>query len=112
MKFESHLLTTFYITSKLPLGSYHVFIDVNILLDALGSSNLSDKDFIGDKYYAQKGKLENESAARIDASLGREFPIVFGKVDSTVAVDDSSSPFPNIITYSQFNIHEFQTHSR
>ena len=44
-------------------------MDMNTLLDALGSSHLLDKDFIDEKYHTQKDRFENESAARV-ASFG------------------------------------------
>ena len=44
-----------WIISNLSSDSHHVFMDVNILLDALGSSRLFDKNFIDEKYHAQKG---------------------------------------------------------
>ena len=106
VKFESLRQTTAWITSNLPSGSYHVFMDVITLLDALGSSHLSDKDFIDEKYHAQKGKFENKSATRVAASFGRDIPTVFGKVDSSSIVDASSSPLPAVKTYFAFNVPE------
>ena len=55
VKFESLRQTTSWIISNLSSDSHHVFMDVNILLDALGSSRLFDKNFIDEKYHAQKG---------------------------------------------------------
>ena len=52
VKFESLHQTTAWITSNLPSFSYHVFMDVNTLLDAIGSSHLFEKDFIDEKYHA------------------------------------------------------------
>ena len=95
-----------WIISNLSSDSHHVCMDVNILLDALGSSRLFDKNFIDEKYHAQKGKFKNETTARVAASFGRELLTVFGKVDSSVVVDNSSSPLPAIKTYSSFNAPE------
>ena len=54
VKFGSLRQNTSLITSNLSSGSYHVFMDVNTLLDALSSSHLSDKDSINEKYHAQR----------------------------------------------------------
>lgn len=43
--------TITWVKSHLTSSSYHVFIGTNTLLYALGSSNLSDKDFIDEKYH-------------------------------------------------------------
>ena len=86
VKFESLRQTTSWIISNLSSVSHHVFMDVNTLLDALDSSRLFDKNFIDEKYHAQKGKFKNETTARVAASFGRELLTVFGKVDSSVVV--------------------------
>ena len=70
IKFESLPQTINLIQTHNPSCSYHVFMDMNTLLDDLGSSS---KDFIGEKYHAQKNRFENEPAARMAASFGREF---------------------------------------
>lgn len=112
VKFESLLQTTYLVTSNLPSESYHIFMYVNNLLDAHGSSYLPDKDLIDENYHAQKGKLENENEARIAASFGKELPAVFVKVDSYVAVGASSSPLPDIKMYSQFNAPQFNSEGK
>ena len=71
-------------------------MDMNTLLDALGSSHLSDKDFLDERYHAQKGRFENESAARVAASFGRELPTIFGKMESS-ASGTASSPLPCLL---------------
>ena len=106
VKFESLRQTTAWITSNLTSGSYHVFMNVNTLLDALGSSHLYDKDFIDEKYHAQKGKFEKKSSARVTASFGKDIPTVFGKVDSSSVVGASSSPLSTVKTYFAFNVPE------
>lgn len=72
-----------WVQSHLPSGSYHVFMDTNTLLDALGSSRLSNKDFIDETYHAQKNRFENESTARVAVFFGLELVTIFGKVETS-----------------------------
>ena len=108
VKFESPPQTIAWVKSNLPSDSYHVFMDLNTLLDALRSSHLSDKDFIDEKYHAQKDKFENESAAKVAVSFGPELPTIFGKME-TSASSTASSPLPALKSYVAFNAPE--THS-
>ena len=80
-------------------------MDMNTLLDALGSSHLSDKDFLDEKYHAQKGRFENESAACVVASFGRELPTIFGKMEISSSTT-ASSPLSAVKSYVVFNAPE------
>ena len=95
VKFEYLPQTIAWVTTNLPSGSYYVFIEINTLLDDLGPSCLSDKDFIDEKYHTTRGRFENESAARVAASFGRERPTIFGKMDTSTTTS-ASSPLPAI----------------
>ena len=108
VKFQSLSQTITWVSSNLPAGSYHVFMDLNTLLDALGSSHLADKDFIDEKYHATRGKFENESTTRVVVSFGRGLPTIFGKMDSSTS-SSASSPLPTVKSYAAFNAPE--THS-
>ena len=57
-------------------------MNMNTLFDDLGSSS---KDFIGEKYHAQKNRFENEPAARMVTSFGRELPTIFGKKETSAS---------------------------
>ena len=108
VKFESLPQMIDWVKSQLPSGSYHVFMDMNTLSDALGSSHLSDKEFFDERYHAQKGRFENESAARVAASFDRELPTIFGKIETSTSTT-TSSPLPVVKSYVAFNVPE--THS-
>ena len=108
VKFESLPQTITWVNSQLSSESYHVFMDMNTLLDALGSSHLSDKDSIDERYHAQKGRFENESAARVVASFGRELPTIFVKMETSTSTT-TSSPLPAVKSYAALNAPE--THS-
>ena len=54
VNFEAFPQAIAWVKSYLPSGSYHVIMDMNTLLDALGSSRLSDKDFLDERYHTQK----------------------------------------------------------
>ena len=82
-------------------------MDMNTLLDALGSSHLLDKDFIDEKYHTQKDRFENESAARV-ASFGWELPTIFAKMATSTSATVSSH-LPVVKSYVAFN--ESETHS-
>ena len=69
-------------------------MDMNALIDAFGSSNLSNKDF-----HTQKGRFDNESVARVTPSFGRELLTIFGKME-TSASSTVSSPLPAITSYT------------
>ena len=83
-------------------------MNLNILLDALGFSHLSNKYFIDEKYNITTGRFEKESAASVSVSFGRELQIIFRKMDSTTT-SSTSSPLPSIKSYTAFNASE--THS-
>ena len=108
VKFESLPQTIAWVQSQVHSGSYHVSMDMNTLLDVLGSSHLSDKDFIDEKYHAQKGRFENESAARVAVSFGHELPTIFGKIKTSTSAT-TSCPLPAVKIYVTFNAPE--THS-
>ena len=95
VKVESLPQTITWGQSHLPSSSYHVFMDMNTLLYTLGSFylsfHLSDKDFIDEKHYAQKGRFENESVARVTTSFGQELPTIFGKMKISASSTVSSS---------------------
>ena len=103
VKFESLPQTIAWVQSNLPSNLYDVFMDINTSLDALGSSHLSDKDFIDEKYHAKRGRFENESTARVTASFGRELPTIFSKI-GTSAFATVYSPLPAVNSYVAFNI--------
>ena len=102
VKFKFLPQTITWVQSHLTSSSYHVFIGTDTLLYALGSSNLSDKDFIDEKYHSQKVQFENESAARVVASFGRELPTIFDKM-KTSALSTVSFPLPVVKSYVAFN---------
>ena len=81
--FESLSQTTSWVRTNLLSGAYYLFLDAPILLDMVTSSNMSDKEFLDEKYQASRGKFENETAAKVAVSFNREFPSIFGRVDST-----------------------------
>ena len=60
---------------------------------------------LGGKYYDSRGKFDNEIAARVIASFGRELPIIFGRAESSSGGVPSSSvhSFPAIKAYDAFN---------
>ena len=108
VKFQSLPQTITWISANHSSSSYHVCMDLNTLLYVLRSSHLSDEDFTDEKYYATREKLENESAARVYVSFGRDLPTIFGNMDSATSTSDSS-PLPSVKSYTAFNAPE--THS-
>ena len=80
LKLESLLYTTSWVKKELPCSSYHVFHDPITLLDAVSASQISNKEFLDERYHEARGKFGNEVAARTTASFGRELPPLFGKV--------------------------------
>ena len=105
VKLESLLHTTSWVKRELPCSSYHVFHDPITLLDAVGASQMSNKEFLDERYHASRGKFGNEVAARTAASFGRELPPLFGKVEPTATGGQPASthPLPLIKLYSSFN---------
>ena len=77
-------------------------MDINTLLDALGSSHLSGKDFKYEKYHAQKYQFEYELTARVAASFGRELPTIFSMMKTSVS-STFSYPLPVVKSYVTFN---------
>ena len=95
--FESVHQTTAWVTKYLPSAEYFTFNDVITLLDAFDSIHLSNRDFLEEKYHASRGKFDNEIAARVSASFGREFPTIFGRAESSSGGVPSSSVLPLIV---------------
>ena len=69
------------------------------------SANMSDKEFLDEKYQASRGKFENETAAKVAASFNRELPSIFGRVDSSSSGGQlvSTHPLPLIKFREHFN---------
>ena len=82
-RFGSFPQTTTWVRTHLLSGAYFLFMDVPILLDMVTSPNMSDKEFLDEKYQAARGRFENETVAKVAASFNREIPSIFGRVDST-----------------------------
>ena len=51
------------------------------LLDLIGTSNLSDNEFLDGQYKANRANFVNDSAALCAAFFGRELPTLFGCVE-------------------------------
>ena len=83
VRFESLPQTITWVRTNLLSGAYYLFLDAPILLDMVTSSNMSDKEFLEEKFQASRGKFENETAAKVAASFNRELPSIFGRVDAT-----------------------------
>ena len=49
-----------------------------MLLDLIGTSNLSNNDFLDGQYKANRANFVNASATRCVASFGHELPTLFG----------------------------------
>ena len=78
----------------MPCSSYHVFHDPITLLDAVGASQISNKEFLDERYHASREKFGNKIAARTAASFGRKLPPLFGKVDPTATGGQPTSTHP------------------
>ena len=111
IRFESLPQTTTWVRSHLLSGAYFLFMDVPILLDIVTSSNMSDKEFLDEKYQASRGRFENETVAKIAASFNRELPSIFGRVDSTSSGGQlaSTHPLPLIKLRESFNAPDNQS---
>ena len=74
-------------------------------LDLIGTSNLIDNEFIGGKYKVNRANFVNDSAARRDASFGRELPTVFGRLEQSSSGEQlaSTDHLPSINNYKRFN---------
>ena len=103
--FDSVNQTTAWVSKYLPSAEYFTFNDVITLLDDLGSIHLSNRDFLEEKYLASRGKFNNEIAARVSASFGRELPIIVGRAESSSGGVPPSSvhPLPAVKSYDAFN---------
>ena len=91
--------------SELPSNAYFVFQNVITLLDFIGTSNLSDGEFLDGQYKASRANYANDSAARCAASFLRELPSLFGRVEpSSVGGHPASThPLLSIHDYRRFN---------
>ena len=59
VNFESLPQTIAWVKANHPSGSFYVFMNLNTLLHALGSSHLSDKNFDDERCHATRGCFEN-----------------------------------------------------
>ena len=105
VQFQSLSQTIAWVRQELPSNAYFVFQDVMTLLDLLGTSNLSDNDFLDGQYKATRANFVNDSAARCAASFGRELPTLFGRVEPSSFNGQlaSTHPLPSIHAYKSFN---------
>ena len=72
-KFESLPQTVSLVRRELISNAYYFFLDLILLLDFIGASNLPDNDF-ADKQYrgAARANFVNDRATRLSALFGRE----------------------------------------
>ena len=75
-------------------------------MDLIGTSNLSDGDFLDGQYKASRANYVNDSAARCSPSFGRELPTSFGRVEPSSVGGHltSTHPLPSIHDYRRFNV--------
>jgi len=99
----------FWVHSNLTSGAYDFFYNIVTHLDALGSTHLSTQDFLHEKFHTSRGKFDNDIAAMIASSFGREIPILFGKVDSISPPNSSIHPLPQLKNYANFSSPDSQT---
>ena len=105
VKLKSLLHTTSWMKKELSSSSYHIYHDPVTLLDAVGASQMSNKEFLNESYHATRGNFRNEVAAHTAASFGRELPPLLGKVEPTASGGQPASthPLPLIKLYESFN---------
>ena len=103
--FQSLSQTIAWVRTSLPSNAYFVFQDIMTLLDLIGTSNLSDNDFLDGQYKANRANFVNASAARCAASFGRGFSTLFGRVEPSSSGGQlaSTHPLPSINNYKNFN---------
>ena len=103
--FQSLAKTTAWVRRELPSNSYFVFQDVTTLLDLIGTSNISNGEFLDGQYKASRASYVNDSAARYVASFGRELPSLFGRVGPSSVGGHlaSTHPLASIHDYRRFN---------
>ena len=104
--FKSLAHTTAWVRSELPSNAHFVFQDVITLLDLIGTSNLSDGEFLVGQYKASRANYVNNSAARCAASFGRELRSLFRRVEPSSVGGHltSTHPLPSIHHYRRFNV--------
>ena len=79
--FQSLSQNIAWVRKYLPSNFYFVFQDVMTLLDLIGTSNLSDNEFLDGQYKDNRANFVNDSAARCAAFFGHEIPTLFGRVE-------------------------------
>ena len=103
--FQSLAKTTAWVRRELPSNSYFVFQDVTTLLDLIGTSNISNGEFLDGQYKTSRANYVNDSTACCAASFGRELPSLFGRVEPSSVGGHlvSTHPLPSIHDYRRFN---------
>ena len=103
--FQLFSQTIVWVRNHLPSNNYSFFQDVITLLDLIGTSNLTDNEFLDGQYKANRANFLNDSAARCADFFRRELPTLFGRVklSSSDGQLASTHPLPSINNYKHFN---------